>query len=80
MTVDFFLVEGPRAVPDEFRAWQEAYREWYPAAQRALSYEGWSESERTALNDRAVELGRVAQDLERKARAAFLVWCKAARP
>lgn len=74
MAVDYFLLEGARAVPVEFSAWQDAHLCWVLLADRVLRCESWSGSEFEALDAQAIEAKSVADDLERKARAAFSSW------
>lgn len=69
MTADYFLIEGPRAIPDEFAAWEKAHDDWIALAMQVLS------GDKTAEAD-AELASRVAAALEARARAAFSHWCR----
>lgn len=69
MSVDYFLLEGGRAVPQEFADWQAAQDQWMKLALAVLS------GDKSAEPD-AVLACNVAAVLEARARAAFAEWCR----
>lgn len=71
MSADFFITDGPRVVPVEFQAWQEAHDHLYACAQRALNSEDWSGAESVRLHRLSVAARCEADRLEQIARAAF---------
>lgn len=70
MSVDYFLLEGPRAVPEQFKEWERLEALHIDAAN--AFFEG------LAGKAQAVEAGDRARLAEAFARAAFLAWMKGA--
>lgn len=74
MSVDYFLIEGPRVVPAEYSAWQEALSFWHVAADRVFKCEVWDGAQFDRLNDIAVAAKQEADWLELVARSSFAAW------
>lgn len=68
MAVDYFLTEGPRAVPHEFAAWEAARKE------HADYFWQHIDSPPPDFDARGQDMARKAAALEETARAAFLLW------
>lgn len=71
MAVDYFLIEGPRAVPQEFAAWEAARKEH---ADYFFQNCGPDPEPPPDFDERGQALARKAAALEETARAAFLLW------
>lgn len=75
MAVDFFLIDAPHAVPEEFRAWEAAKAQHRAVFLRCISAQAVS-AEQTALDAEGRAAQTEADRLERVAREA---WSRAAR-
>lgn len=71
MTVDWFLVDAPGVVPDEFEAWRSAMARHHKVVLRCLDTKVGS-AERDQLNAEGLALRLEVDQLERRAREAWL--------
>jgi hypothetical protein len=69
VTVDYFYLQGPAAVPAEYAAWQRAQAHHEQLAMEFLSGDDSAEPD-------AERAGLEAARLEAVAREAFSVWCR----
>ncbi|MGO4333216.1 hypothetical protein [Cupriavidus sp. M-11] len=72
MTVDWFLIDAPRVVPDEFSAWEVAESQWIELFYRLLDAKAGSHAERE-LEHQVMAAKREADRLEQVARA---IWAR----
>lgn len=70
MTVDYFLIDGPHVVPQEFRAWEAAKEHHLAIFLRCIDAEAGS-TEQTALDAEGVAAKAEADRLENIARQAW---------
>ena len=70
MTVDWFLIDAPHVVPEEFQAWDAAVKRHHSVFLRCCEAPEGSD-EQVALDAEGVRLKAEADRLERIARSAW---------